>query len=196
MFTGLVEELGTIKTLNNEQGNLHIEVEASEVLTDVVLGDSIALDGCCQTVTKFDNQSFWVTAIEETLNLTNFRNYKVGTKVNLERCLKPSDRLGGHIVQGHVDGVATLAKIDELDGSWEVFIDLPENLVKYVIHKGSIAISGISLTVASIEGSRVSVCIIPKTWEVTSLSQLQVGDKINIEVDLIAKYVEKLVAVN
>ena len=192
MFTGLIEEQGKILSIEKDGTNLNIEVQAKLILSDLKLGDSIAIDGVCQTVTKIGSASFWVTAIDETLKLTNFNSYKLGTKVNLERCLRPIDRLGGHIVQGHVDGIGTLVSIDNADGSYELTINIPAALDRYVIHKGSIALNGISLTVAGIEKNIVKVCIIPKTWEMTNLAQLKIGDQINIEVDQIAKYIEKL----
>ena len=234
MFTGLLEEQGIITKLEREGSNLNIEVAAKLVLEDMKLGDSIAIDGVCQTVTKIDwkspsekfpdarlatkvmaeltepsimasleecneaggalqTGSFWVTAIDETLKLTNFNDYKEGTQVNLERCLRASDRLGGHIVQGHVDAVARLISIESIDGSYELVIEIPAESAKYVIHKGSICFNGISLTVAAINGNQVKVCIIPKTWEMTNLSKLELGSGLNLEIDLIAKYVENLV---
>lgn len=193
MFTGLIEEQGIITKLEQEGTNLNIEVQAIIVLEDIKLGDSIAIDGVCQTVTKINSNSFWVTAIDETLKLTNFNDYQIGKKVNLERCLRAGDRLGGHIVQGHVDAVAHLLSVESVDGSYEVRIEIPAELSKYVIHKGSIAFNGISLTVAAIDGNKVKVCIIPKTWEMTNLSALKPGSKVNLELDLIAKYVEKLI---
>ena len=204
MFTGLIEELGEIKKVDSTGTNYDIEVVCAEVLEDMKLGDSIAVDGCCQTVTKINGGSFCVTAIDETLKLTNFKSYKKNfdegkaTKVNLERCLRLQDRLGGHIVQGHVDTIATLEEVKDADGSYELSFKIkqPENIEKpinrYIIHKGSITLNGISLTVAEIEGDLVKVCIIPKTWEVTNLSKLNIGDEINVEVDLLAKYIEKI----
>jgi riboflavin synthase len=192
MFTGLIEEIGSIKALERDGTNLHIQIHANKCLEDLKLGDSIAVDGACQTVTKIDSDSFWVTAIEETLRLVNFQNFIIGTKVNLERCLRLSDRLGGHIVQGHVDGMGRLERIENREGSYELFISVPPNLAKYIIHKGSIALNGISLTVAEIKDNLVKVCIIPKTWELTYLATLKTGSVINIEVDLLAKYIEKL----
>ncbi len=192
MFTGLIEEIGSIKALERDGTNLNIQIQSSKCLEDLKLGDSIAIDGACQTVTKIDSDSFWVTAIEETLRLVNFQNFIIGTKVNLERCLRLSDRLGGHIVQGHVDGMGRLERIENRDGSYELFISVPPNLAKYIIHKGSIALNGISLTVAEIKDNLVKVCIIPKTWELTNLATLETGSVINIEVDLLAKYIEKL----
>ena len=192
MFTGLIEELGQVSELHKEGSNLNLKIDCKEVLSDIELGASIAINGVCQTVTKFDESGFWVTAIKETLELTNFNDLELGSKVNLERCLRPSDRLGGHIVQGHVDSVASLDRIAILDGSYELFFNLAQGASRYIIHKGSIAINGISLTVAGVTEDEVKVCIIPKTWELTNLAQLKPGNKVNIEVDQIAKYVEKL----
>ena len=192
MFTGLIEEIGCIKALERYGSNLHIQIQSSKCLEDLKLGDSIAVDGVCQTVTKISSDSFWVTAIEETLRLVNFQDFKIGTKVNLERCLRLSDRLGGHIVQGHVDGIGRLEKIENRDGSYELFVSVPPVLTKYIIHKGSIAINGISLTVAEIKNNTIKICIIPKTWELTNLSDQEIGSAINVEVDLLAKYIEKL----
>lgn len=193
MFTGLVEELGEVKSLTREGTNLHIEISCKEVLDDAALGDSIAVDGACQTVVKITPDSFVVTAIDETLKLTNFNSFEVGTKVNLERCLRPTDRLGGHIVQGHVDALAELKSVTDEDGSWILEFKIPESLSRYIIYKGSIAINGISLTVAEITNDSFKVCIIPKTWEMTNLSDLKPGSVVNIEPDQIAKYVESLV---
>jgi riboflavin synthase len=192
MFTGLIEELGTISALEKEGSNLNIQIFCSTVLSDIELGASIAVDGVCQTVTKFDDKSFWVTAIKETLDLTNFHQLEIGSKVNLERCLRPQDRLGGHIVQGHVDSMATLEKVDTLDGSFELYFKIEPKASRYIIYKGSISINGISLTVAGIDDSLLKVCIIPKTWEMTNLAYLKSGQKVNIEVDQVAKYIEKL----
>lgn len=232
MFTGLIEELGTISALEKEGSNLNIQISCSKVLSDIELGASIAVDGVCQTVTKFDDKSFWVTAIKETLDLTNFHQLQIGSKVNLERCLRPQDRLGGHIVQGHVDSMATLDRVDTLDGSYELYFRIDSEASRYIIYKGSISINGISLTVAGIDKTTfgrvaeqssagttplkklsasqsdvdfstdaasledstctIKVCIIPKTWEMTNLAQLKLGQKVNIEVDQVAKYIEKL----
>lgn len=196
MFTGLIEEIGTVAKLEREGTNLNFKIQASLVMDDIKLGDSIAIDGACQTVTKIDSDGFWVTAIAETLKLTNFGDYQEGTKVNLERCLRANDRFGGHIVAGHVDAVAKITDIKDLDGSKEFFVEVPEELSKYIIYKGSITMSGISLTIASIEANVFSVCIIPKTLEMTTLGILQVGDKVNIEPDMVAKYIEKFNLLN
>lgn len=194
MFTGLVEELASIKAIEKDGSNLNIQIACSKVLEDIELGASIAIDGVCQTVTKFDEASFWVTAIKETLDLTNFQQLEVNSLVNLERCLRPQDRLGGHIVQGHVDSMASLLQVDMLEGSYELYFEIDPQVEKYIIYKGSIAINGISLTVAGIDNGVLKLCIIPKTWEMTNLAQLKIGDKVNVEVDQVAKYIEKLVS--
>jgi riboflavin synthase len=194
MFTGLVEELASIQAIEKDGSNLNIQIACSKVLEDIELGASIAVDGVCQTVTKFDETSFWVTAIKETLDLTNFQQLEVNSLVNLERCLRPQDRLGGHIVQGHVDSMASLLQVDMLEGSYELYFQIDPQVEKYIIYKGSIAINGISLTVAGIDNAVLKLCIIPKTWEMTNLAQLKIGDKVNVEVDQVAKYIEKLVS--
>lgn len=193
MFTGLIQELGTIKNLSRKGSNLDLEIEANEVISELKLGDSIAIDGVCQTAVAIDAESFIVTAIEETLKLTNFNEYKLGTKVNLELCLRLSDRVGGHLVQGHVDAVGEVKSIIDQNGSYEIEISFPAKLRRYIIHKGSISVNGISLTVAEITDSNFKICIIPKTWEMTNISQLKPGSKVNLEVDMMAKYVENLV---
>ena len=209
MFTGLIEELGTIKSIEKDGTNIHFEVQASVVMDDIKLGDSIAIDGVCQTVTKINNDgannpesSFWVTAVVETLNVTNFRNFKLGTKVNLERCLRVGDRLGGHIVQGHVDSTAEFVKLVDQDGSYDLYFKIPKEFGKYIIRKGSVCISGTSLTVVDVDresegcsGEAVAifyVTIIPKTWEATNLSRLEIGDLVNIEYDVLVKHLEAL----
>ena len=217
MFTGLIEEKGFVLSLmpgaEGKHSNLELEIACKLILEDIKLGDSIAIDGVCQTVTKITDHSFWVTAIDETLKLTNFHTYKAAnlrgsdyespenqvllrhaSKVNLERCLRPSDRLGGHIVQGHVDGIGTIKHINNLTGSKEFYIEVPTALSKYIVKKGSIAVSGISLTVTGIEENLFSVAIIPKTLELTVLGELTVGSKVNIEVDIMAKHLEKLLS--
>lgn len=196
MFTGLIEEIGVIKSLESDGSNLNIEISCLKVMEDIKLGDSIAVDGVCQTVTKISDSSFTVTAIDETLKLTNFIFYKAGSKVNLERCVRPIDRLGGHIVQGHVDGIIELLKAENKEGSYDLYFKIPEKFSKYIIHKGSISINGISLTVAGISNTELKVCIIPKTWEMTNLAELKPGSKVNLELDMLAKYIEKLVVIN
>lgn len=192
MFTGLIEEVASIKSLEPRETNLKISIAAKLVLEDIKLGDSIAINGVCLTVTDFDSESFSVEAVKETLNVTALRSLKVSDLVNLERCLRAQDRLGGHIVQGHVDTVAECIRILDQQGSYDLYFKIDPTYSKYIINKGSISLSGISLTVVKMEADTFYVSIIPATWQKTNLSQLQVGDLVNIEVDVLAKYVEKL----
>ena len=192
MFTGLIEEVASIKSLEPRETNLKISIAAKLVLEDIKLGDSIAINGVCLTVTDFDSESFSVEAVKETLNVTALRSLKVSDLVNLERCLRAQDRLGGHIVQGHVDTVAECIRILDQQGSYDLYFKIDPTYSKYIINKGSISLSGISLTVVKMKADTFYVSIIPATWQKTNLSQLQVGDLVNIEVDVLAKYLEKM----
>lgn len=194
MFTGLIEEVGSVVSLKSEDTNLRINISSTLVLEDIKLGDSVAINGVCLTVTDFSESSFSVTAVKETLDVTSLRYLKEGDGVNLERCLRPLDRLGGHIVQGHVDTVAECTEIINQTGSYDLYFKIDSKFSKYIINKGSICISGISLTVVKIEADIFYVTIIPATWEKTNLSKLKTGDKVNIEVDVLAKYLEKFTA--
>ncbi len=195
MFTGLIEETGRIKALDSEGSNITFTITARRILEDVRHGDSIAINGVCLTVTDFDKESFKITAIAETLGLTNLSALVLGSVVNLERCLKLGDRLGGHIVQGHVEATGTVREITEHDGSYEYHIEFPENIRRYIIHKGSITLNGISLTVASLSGRSLSVAIIPETLTKTNIKDWAVGTAVNIETDMLAKYAENMMSV-
>ncbi len=175
MFTGIVEEIGIIKSFSNST----LTIECSKVLENTQLGDSIAIDGCCQTVVSMTSKTFCANVSDETIKLT--KGFKVGQKVNLERALTPTTRMGGHIVQGHVDEVA------EYLGDMKFRV----NNSKYIVYKGSITIDGVSLTVAKLEGDVFSVAIIPHTLENTTLKNLKSGDLVNIETDVLGRYVEK-----
>lgn len=193
MFTGLIEETGKVLSLQEDRSNLDLQISCSKILEDIKHGDSIAVNGVCLTVTQFDTESFSVTAIKETLDLTNLGNLKIDSQVNLERCLRLGDRLGGHIVQGHVDAVAEVTEIKDAHGSTEYFLQIKKELAPLIIHKGSIALNGISLTVASREVQKdgsllISVAIIPETSRITNISEWQAGTKINVEVDMLGKY--------
>lgn len=180
MFTGIVEEIGKIKSFNGEK----LVVECKKVLENTQLGDSIAIDGCCQTVVDLTSNTFSTDVSPETLRI--IKGFKAGELVNLERALTPQSRMGGHIVQGHIDGVAKyLGKM-----SFEV----PKELDKYIVYKGSITINGVSLTVAQNERNTFAVAIIPHTLENTNLKDLQVGDLVNIETDILGRYVEKFLS--
>lgn len=192
MFTGLVEELGTIKAIEPLEAGLRLTVSASIVTTDVAHGDSIAVNGVCLTALDTTPNSFAADVSPETLDKTTIGSLNVGSRVNLERAVTPSTRLGGHIVQGHVDtrGVF-LGAVNEGD-FWTVTIGFPSEFAKYLIFKGSVAVEGISLTVARLDKDRFDIAVIPKTWEVTNLHSLNPGDAVNLEADVIAKYVERL----
>ena len=196
MFTGIIEEMGKVKSIAKGAKSATIEISASKVVEDVRLGDSIATNGVCLTVTQFDKQSFKVDVMAETMRSSTFNHLKVGDYVNLERALKLSDRLGGHLVSGHIDGVGEIINRQKEDNAVWFTIKVPLDMTKYMIKKGSIAIDGISLTIQSITSDVLQVSIIPHTSDVTTLLQLKPGQQVNIECDLIAKHTEKLLAFN
>lgn len=193
MFTGIIEEIGVIKEFSKSNDAL-ITVSCQKVLEDVKLGDSIAINGVCQTVVKFDKTSFTVQVSSETLSVTNLANIKAGDKVNLERALTLSARLGGHLVSGHVDGLAKVKNIQKLSDFYNLKFEVDKNLSKYIVKKGSVTINGISLTIANIIQNEFEIAIIPHTFENTTLKGLKIGDFVNIEVDILAKYVEKFLS--
>lgn len=189
MFTGLVEELGLITDLRPQNESVELKVQCREVLRGVSKGDSIAVDGICLTVTQYSSSSFTTFASAETLRRTNLVCKKVGRYVNLERPLTLEKRLGGHLVQGHVDGVGTVSSIKkEGDGQLWHF-NVPQQLAKYLVSKGSITVDGISLTIVDAGADCFSVAIIPKTLAATTMQYLRVGDLVNIEIDILGKYV-------
>jgi riboflavin synthase len=192
MFTGLIEESGTIENISKFGDGLRFKIKAGKVLEDTKVDDSISINGVCLTVVEKSKNYFTVEAVEETLKKTTLGNLKVGEKINLERSIKLSDRLGGHLVQGHVDGIGKIVGRKKLKSSVILNIEIPSQLAKYMIDRGSIAIDGISLTIVKTENNLMTLSIIPHTLELTTLSWKKEGDTVNIEVDLIAKYVEKL----
>lgn len=194
MFTGIIEELGTVIAVMQSGTSVRIDFSAGTVLDDLKVDDSIAVNGVCQTVVNRSSSSFEVICVAETLGKTTLGSLKVGERVNLERAATLSTRLGGHLVQGHIDAVATVEQIVPLDGSWEFYFRLPAELMRYVTPRGSIAINGVSLTVAETDGDLIKVAIIPHTFEHTSFGALANGDRVNIEPDCIAKMVERLLA--
>lgn len=190
MFTGLVEETGVI--LSREEGSFfRLRIGAKRVLEGMRPGDSIAVNGACLTVVDLDEEGFYVEIVQETLRKTA-GPWRVGQRVNLERALRVGDRLGGHFVTGHVDGVAQVVSIRRETGAWDVWLEAPPPLARYIAPKGSVALDGVSLTVAGVEGRRFFVTLIPHTLEVTTLADWTEGQGVNLEVDLIARYLERL----
>ena len=193
MFTGIIEAVGHIAELKLRGKEWRLKVSCSSLdMTDVQLGDSIAVNGCCLTVTEFDGSSFCADVSNETLSLTSFQNLKVGSKVNLEKALMPKSRLGGHLVSGHVDGLGELLEQHEDGGSWRLLFRVPDELAKYIAQKGSICIDGASLTVNTVDGACFGVNIIPHTQQATIIHTYRPGQRVNIEVDQIARYLERL----
>jgi riboflavin synthase len=191
MFTGIIETLGKVSDLRQEQGNLHITV-ASLIADELKIDQSVAHNGVCLTVVALGNGTHTVTAIEETLNKTNIGFLKIGEPVNLERCMQMNARLDGHIVQGHVDQTATCIKFTELDGSWEYTFQYDVSKGNVTVEKGSICVNGISLTVVNSGADQFSVAIIPYTYEHTNLHNVREGSVVNLEFDIIGKYVARL----
>src|SRR5580700_7572809 len=194
MFTGIIEEVGRVTGIAHENGNRRLTVAAARLNHELKKGDSIAVSGVCLTAVEITPQSFAADLAEETWNRTSFSRIKTGALVNLELPMRADGRLGGHIVQGHVDGTGKFVALDEIPGAdnYWLRIEIPPDLARYVIFKGSLSIEGISLTVAKVEGTEVTVAIIPHTTEMTNLKSLKPGDPLNLEVDMIAKYVEKM----
>lgn len=189
MFTGLIEEMGQIRSIKNFNGGIELCIEADLVMDDLAIDHSIAVNGVCQTVISLDERSFRIQAIKETLDKTTFSDLRTGDKVNLERAMKAHDRLGGHFVQGHVNGTATLKSVEHRGENKLVGVALPPELAMYCILEGSITIDGISLTIADLQENDIFLSIIPHTWNVTNLSKKAIGDAVNIEVDMMAKYI-------
>lgn len=196
MFTGIIEEVGEISGIRRGSQSIEIEIKAEEILTDIQLGDSIATNGVCLTVTSFTENRFTVDVMPETLRKSSLNDLQVGDKVNLERALRLKDRLGGHLVSGHIDGVGEIKQKRREDNAVLFTISLPAKLSKYVIPKGSIAVDGISLTIAELANHEFVVSIIPHTAKGTTLNEKKVGDIVNLEVDLIGKYVERMLNVD
>jgi riboflavin synthase len=192
MFTGIIEEIGQIESIKKGPKSASLKIKAKKVLEQTKLGDSIATDGVCLTVTHMNQTSFTVDVMNETLNRSTIKQLNIGSRVNLERALTLSDRLGGHLVSGHIDGTGTIISLTKQDIATLVRINTEKSLLKYIIEKGSIAIDGISLTVVTVDEQGFTVSIIPYTKEDTTLLEKQIGSLVNIECDLIGKYVEKL----
>ncbi|RFC39012.1 MAG: riboflavin synthase alpha chain [Candidatus Nitrotoga sp. CP45] len=192
MFSGIIADVGIIERAEDRDGGLSLSIATHALgMEDVQLGDSIAVNGVCLTVVKIDGNRFSVNVSRETLNCTVGLEVQ-GGRVNLEKALRLADRLGGHLVSGHVDGVGEVVEFTDLDESWKLSVRVPQSLAKYIAVKGSITINGVSLTVNQVEGEVFSVNLIPYTLEVTTLNELRAGDKVNVEIDLIARYVERI----
>ena len=189
MFTGLVEEIGTVKRVIPRGNEISLGIDCSKILEDVAIGDSVNIDGACQTVVKIENKTVWVDTVAETLKKTTFGNFRPGTRVNLERALSASARLGGHFVSGHIDTTGRVTGIKQLQGSHILAVSYDSSFNKNVIPVGSICINGVSLTVAEKLNGGLKVAVIPHTWEMTNLSLLKVNDEVNLEFDLLGKYI-------
>ena len=195
MFTGIVEELGRVRAIHRREGGARLEITATTVLDDARIGDSIAVNGCCVTVVELEDGWWAADAVIETLQRTALGRVEVDEPVNLERPLRLSDHVGGHLVQGHVDAVGHVAAREPLaDGSTRFTFAAPPVVLRYVVEKGSVAVDGISLTVAAVGDRQFDVAVIPHTLAVTTLGHKGIGAPVNLEVDLIAKYVERLLA--
>jgi riboflavin synthase len=196
MFTGLIQAVGSVSAIDRQESSAKLEVTSPEISSQISQGDSVSVNGTCLTVVSFTKESFVVDVMVQTLNLTSTGALLIGSPVNLELATRTQDRLGGHIVQGHVDGVANVARISA-DKEWtRMDISVPAHLMKYVVAQGSICIEGVSLTVGELNDSlnQVSVWLIPETLAKTNLSSKKISDPLNVEVDVLAKYVERLIA--
>jgi riboflavin synthase len=195
MFTGIVEEVGKVTSIREQRGTRRLTVAAAGVTNELKKGDSIAVSGVCLTAVDITPHSVGFDLAEETWNRTSFSRMHEGALVNLELPMRANGRFGGHIVQGHVDGTGEFLALNRIPGAEDFWLHLciPADLARYVISKGSLCIEGISLTVAQIEGQEVTLAIIPHTWEMTNLRSLKRGDPINLEVDMVAKYIEKMI---
>lgn len=193
MFTGIVEEIGEIKSIKKAAKSSELTIKAEKVLEDAAIGDSILTNGVCLTITTFGKTFFTADVMSETLDRTTLGTLTSGSRINLERALTLQTRLGGHMVSGHIDGTGVITDFRKDDNAVWVTVSAAKNLLKYIIEKGSIAIDGISLTVAAVSDNDFQVSIIPHTSEETTLLSHSIGDKVNLECDMIGKYVEKLI---
>jgi len=191
MFTGIIETLGIINLIEKEQDNIHIKVQSS-ITNELKIDQSVAHNGVCLTVVAIENDCYTVTAIQETINKTNLGYWKIGDALNLERAMKLGDRLDGHIVQGHVDQIGTCISIEETQGSWRFTFEYDASLHNITIEKGSVTVNGVSLTVVDSKPNQFSVAIIPYTYEHTNFHDFKIGTQINLEFDVIGKYVSRL----
>ena len=194
MFTGIIEELGSVRSVEERGENARIVIDAHVVTEGTNHGDSVSVNGVCLTALDIHEDSFAADVSRETLLRSTLGSLRPGTPVNLERAVTAATRLGGHIVQGHVDARGQFVSVQDHGDSWTVRIAYPPEIARYLVFKGSVAVEGISLTIANLAENHFEIAIIPKTWEVTNLSHLKPGDGVNLEVDVIGKYVERLLA--
>ncbi len=195
MFTGIIEEIGFIEGIETRRTGALVRVRCKTVLEGTEAGASISVNGVCLTAESLSGTSFTATASPETIQRSNLSRLKTGSPVNLERALSPGGRLGGHIVQGHVDGTGELISLDPLgDDNWWLTLRAPRDLERYLVSKGSVALDGISLTIASIESNVLSATVVPHTYQNTTLKSRKPGDRLNVEIDILAKYVEKFLS--
>ncbi len=191
MFSGIVEKLGIVKTLSSNGQCWHFGIHVKNIFEDLKIGDSIAVNGVCLTVTHVEAETFFVTAVPETLRVTNLNRLRRGDSVNLERAVKPETRIGGHFVQGHVDGIGEISSLAQQGEAWLVSFSMPKSLAKYLVNKGFITIDGMSITIIETWAKSFSVAFIPYTIQHTVVQFYRRGTKVNLEVDILAKYVEK-----
>jgi riboflavin synthase len=194
MFTGIIEELGNVRAIEQRGDNARLVIEARLVTEDIHEGDSIAVNGVCLTALDVNDSSFAADVSRETLDRSTLGRLRPGAPVNLERSVTPATRLGGHLVQGHIDARGKFISATDHGGSWTVRIAYPPEIARYLVFKGSVAVEGISLTIAELTDDYFEIAIIPKTWEVTNFSHLEPGDDVNLEADVIAKYVERILS--
>ncbi len=195
MFTGIIEELGKVRSIEQRGEGARVVIEARTVTAGTQEGDSIAVNGVCLTAIDVRGDSFAADGSRETLQRSTLGRLRAGSVVNLERAVTPQTRLGGHIVQGHVDARGRFLSAEEHGGSWTVRVSYPPLMARYLVYKGSIAVEGISLTVAGLAEEYFEIAVIPKTWAATNLSHLRAADEVNLEADIIAKYVERILTV-
>ncbi len=192
MFTGIIEMQGTVEHIEKADGGMAIIIEAPGIAGEAEIGGSIAVNGACLTVVAHDQRKFTVQLVEESIRRTTFGILKAGDTVNLERTLRLSDRIDGHLVQGHVDGFGRITEKEHRGNSIWYTLEIPDSLLPYIVEKGSIALDGISLTIAALTGNMCAVAIIPHTAEITTFGKKEIGEAVNVEVDMLGKYVESL----
>jgi len=190
MFTGIIERMHTLKSIKEEGTNMHFELE-TDIISELKVDQSIAHDGVCLTVTKIEEDSYWVTAVQETLEKTNLGSWQLGHQINIERSMQMGGRLDGHMVQGHVDTIATVQSVEEREGSWIYHFSFDSEHAHLLVSKGSICINGVSLTVVDVTANSFSVTIIPYTYEHTGFKNFSEGQKVNLEFDIVGKYIAR-----